>query len=302
MKKNIFMFLSGILLISACSIEQMIVERLADSLSSGMGTSFSGEDDPELVGDALPFALKLFDSLLEQTPRHADLLLATGSAYIMYANAYVQTEAEMLDASEHEKKQRLLQRAGRLYLRGRDMVLKSLEVKYPGFGACLENREYEKAFYPIEKQDTGRLYWAAVGWFAAFSLDGFNLDLSISVLKAEKMMEKALELNESYNFGAIHDFYILFNGSMPEGRGYDEAKAREHFTRSIEITKGQNASPYFNLAVSVSIKNQNKEEYISLLNEALAVNPDAIPDIRLLNIIIQRKAKWYLEHIDDYFI
>ncbi|MEJ2663085.1 MAG: TRAP transporter TatT component family protein [Spirochaetia bacterium] len=299
---HLILFFSGLVLLSGCSVDRMIVEKLADTLSSGMGTAFTGEDDPELVGDALPFALKLYDSLLEQTPNHANLLLSTGSAYIMYANAFIQTKAEMLPETEFEEKERMLKRAKHLYLRGRDMVLKSLEVTYPGFNAYLTERKYDKAFAPVKKQDTGKLYWAAAGWFAAFSADSFDLDLSISVGTAEKMMQKALALDETYNYGAIHDFYILFYGSMPAGRGFSEAKAREQFARSIEITQGKSASPYVNLAASICIRNQNREEFITLLNKALAVDPDAVPEIRLLNIITQRKAAWYLKHIDDFFI
>jgi predicted anti-sigma-YlaC factor YlaD len=301
-RKRLILFISGLALLSGCSVDRMIVEKLADSLSSGMGASFTGEDDPELVGDALPFALKLYDSLLEQTPNHANLLATAGSAYIMYANAFIQAKAEMLPDTEFEQKEQMLKRAKRLYLRGRDMVLKSLEVTYPKFNEYLNDQKYDKAFAPLKKQDTGKLYWAAAGWFAAFSADSFDLDLSISVLNAEKMMEKALALDETYNFGAIHDFYILFYGSMPEGRGFNEVRAREHFTCSLEITQGKSASPYVNLAVSICIKSQNKDEFKTLLTKALAVDPDAMPEIRLLNIITQRKAGWYLEHIDDFFI
>ncbi|MHB1012545.1 MAG: hypothetical protein ACYC37_06550, partial [Desulfobacteria bacterium] len=47
----------------ACSPRSYIVSRMADTASSG-GDVFARDDDPELVRDAVPFALKAMESLL----------------------------------------------------------------------------------------------------------------------------------------------------------------------------------------------------------------------------------------------
>lgn len=291
-----------VFLLYGCSVEEMILDKLADSLSSGMGTSFTSDDDPELIGDALPFALKLYDSLLEQNPHHQALLLATGSAYIMYANAYVQTPALMLPQEEYKKKSAMLERAKRLYLRGRDLVLNALELRYPGFLELLDNDNLEQALTPMQKDDVPYLYWAGAGWFAAYSLDAFDIGLGITAPRALALMQKALDLDDEFNEGAIHDFFISYYGAMPEGMGRDEEKARFHFQREVAISKGKCASPYVALATTVCINNQDAAEFKSLLNQALAINPDDNPGNRLANIINQRKAQWYLDHIEDFII
>jgi predicted anti-sigma-YlaC factor YlaD len=62
------------------------------------------------------------------------------------------------------------------------------------------------------------------------------------------------------------------------------------------------AGPYIALATSVSVKNQDAAEFRELLGKALAIDVNAdIPD-RLVNIINQRKARWLLDHVDDYFL
>ena len=120
------------------------MKMVANALSSSTsGTTFTGEDDPELVGDALPFALKLYESLLDEVKDNPQLYLATGSGFIMYANAYVQTPADMLPDTEVDKKSRMTARARKLYLRGRDYVLQGIEVMYPGFTASLENDTFK---------------------------------------------------------------------------------------------------------------------------------------------------------------
>src|SRR6266567_5014370 len=43
---------------TGCSVKKFAISRLGDSLASQSASSFATDDDPELVGDALPFALK----------------------------------------------------------------------------------------------------------------------------------------------------------------------------------------------------------------------------------------------------
>ncbi len=75
---------------SACSLNRTAVKLVADALASGAaGSSFSSDDDPELVGDAVPFALKLYESLLDTVTDNPKPHLAAGSGYVMYANAWV---------------------------------------------------------------------------------------------------------------------------------------------------------------------------------------------------------------------
>ncbi len=102
--------------------------------------------------------------------------------------------------------------------------------------------------------------------------------------------------------GSIHDFYILYYGSLPDYMGGGVKKAREHFKKSIENAEHKSASPYISLATTVSVKEQNVEEFTQLLKKALEIDPEADPDNRLVNILNQRKARWLLEHVDDYFL
>src|SRR3972149_4183125 len=59
----------------ACSPRAYVVSRVADAVSSG-GDSFARDDDPELVREAVPFALKSMESLLDSQPDHKGLLAA----------------------------------------------------------------------------------------------------------------------------------------------------------------------------------------------------------------------------------
>ena len=76
---------------SGCSIKRMAVNKVGSALA-GSGTTFASDDDPELVKAAVPFSLKLMEGLLNQSPRHEELLLATASGFTQYAFAFVQQD------------------------------------------------------------------------------------------------------------------------------------------------------------------------------------------------------------------
>ncbi len=79
-------------------------------------------------------------------------------------------------------------------------------------------------------------------------------------------------------------------------------RSREHFNRQVELTGGQLASPYVSLAETVSISKQDRPEFESLLRHALGIDPNAKPEWRLNNIVMQRRARWLLSREDDLFL
>src|SRR5882762_1488437 len=76
-----------------CSVKRMAVNKVGDALAGG-GTTFSSDDDPELIKSAVPFSLKLMESLLAESPRHRGLLLAACSGFTQYSFAFVNQEAD----------------------------------------------------------------------------------------------------------------------------------------------------------------------------------------------------------------
>lgn len=307
MKKSFFtVFLLAALSLSffsACSIKKLAMNQVADALTDPTSsTVFSGDNDPELVGDALPFAIKLYESLLAANPGHQGLSLRTGSLYIMYANAFLQAPALMLPEKEYRLQEFNYMRAKNLYLRGRDIILDALERKHPGFRKNLQSKEFGPALAVTDKKDVPLLYWAGAGWLGAYAIDPFDMELGMTMPAAAALMERVLSLEADYSAGAIHEFYVLYYGSLPDYMGGDLQKARDHFERAITLSAGRSSTPYIALATTVSVKEQNFKEFQSLLKLALAVDPDRDPENRLLNILNRRKALWLIEHAADFFL
>src|SRR5664280_1010587 len=79
--------------LQAGCIKKFAINRLGDALA-GSGTTFSSDDDPDLIRGATPFSLKLIESLLAETPRHRGLLFAASSNFTQYTYAFVQEDAD----------------------------------------------------------------------------------------------------------------------------------------------------------------------------------------------------------------
>src|SRR6476469_5961756 len=146
-------------LLSGCAlVKRKAVGMVASTLASS-GDVFTRDDDPELVGQAIPFGLKLYESLLDSSPKNKDLLIATCSNFTQYGVAYVETEALVLgEASHHDEVAHLNARALKLYLRAKTYCLRAMEVRFPGIGAALL-KDPAPALAKAEKKDVPLLYW-----------------------------------------------------------------------------------------------------------------------------------------------
>jgi predicted anti-sigma-YlaC factor YlaD len=292
----------GALLLS-CSINTLAVRAVAGVLSgNGGGTVFTGDDDPALVGDALPFAMKTYESLLQADPGNAPLALATARAFLSYGYAFVLTPAQQMDASQVDEQRAQQVRAKRLFLRGRGYVLQGMEARRPGFGASLDKEGAAAALRLARPQDADYLYTLGATWLAAFSADPFDFDLILSLKSAVAVLQQVTAWDPSYGGGAVQEILISFYGAAPADLGGGESRARDAFLRAVDLSHGLRAGPYVALATSVSVKTQNEAEFRSLLAKALAVDVNAsVPD-RLVNIINQQKARWLLDHVGDFFL
>jgi len=101
------------------------VNKVGDALA-GSGSTFASDDDPELVKAAVPFSLKLMESLLAESPRHKGLLFATASGFTQYSYAFVQQDADEMEDKDVTGAAHLRARARRLYLRARNYGLRGL--------------------------------------------------------------------------------------------------------------------------------------------------------------------------------
>lgn len=284
-------------ILSGCSLKSMAVNTVADTLAD-TGDVFSRDDDPELVGDAIPFALKLYESLLDATPNHERLLVATCSGFTQYAFAFVQTEAEIVREDNYERATELDARALKLYLRGRDYCLRALDLRFRGASATLTTAG-AATLAKAEPRDVELLYWTAASWGSAIALAPDRPDLLIDFPTVRVLIDRAAELDDEWSHGAIHEVLITFESL--ESLGGSRERAREHFTRAVALQGGKSPGPYVALALGVSVATQNRAEFETLIDAALAIDPESDPSNRLVTLITQQRARALRDQIDSLF-
>lgn len=283
-------------LVGGCSLRQTAVNAIGDALAEG-GGAYASDDDPQLIREALPFGLKMFESLLDVSPRHQGLLLAASRGFTAYA-FLLQNEADRLDPIDPNQARALRARIRNLYLRGRDYALRGLEVRRPGFTIELQ-RDRIAALAPMTQEDVPFLYWAGVSWGGAIAAAKDDLELIVDLPLPGALVGRVLELDERYELGASHDFFITFEASRPGGSA---RRAREHYKRALEISGGQRASVYLALAEAVAVREQNLAEFRALLTAALAVNIEGNPQLRLVNTIARQRAAWLQSRVSNLFL
>ena len=294
-------------LLASCSINKMAINAVSNALTgAGSANVFMTDNDPELVGDALPFAIKMYEALLSQNPDHEGLMLTTGSLFVMYANAFVQGPAEILDPiNYYYERKEATERAKNLYLRGNAILNSALDKKYSGFSsAAVDDGSLDSLLKKCKKEDVPLLYWAAAGGIAAYSLDVFDFELGYQISEWSAMIARAYELDPDFNKGAIDELYIMLYASLPENLGGDKDKVGIHFQRALEKSNYQSAGAYVAYAKSCIPAGDYEGDYdafVDNLEKALAIDLDADPSSRLLNVISQRKARFLLNTRSEYF-
>ncbi len=281
-----------------CSPRQLLADRLGDTLSAG-NSAFASDEDPDLVAAATPFSLKLMESVLAERPEHSRLLIATARAFTQYAFAFVQQDADEVESRDVAAAYRLRDRARKLYRRARDYGLRGLDVVHPGLSAALKARS-PAALDATVKEDVPGLYWTAASWAAMTALSKDDPDAVADVPLIDALVGRALALDEGFDSGALHSFMIAFE--ITRGGGQESSvRAREHYRRALDLSGGRQAAPYVTFAEAVSVPARDRREFEALLRVALRLDPDAVPQWRVANVVMQRRAKWLLDHADELF-
>jgi len=290
------MFLAG------CSVRQYAVNMVGDALASG-GSVYESDPDIVLVGDALPFSVKLLDSLIVESPDNRGLLLAASRGYLLYGYAYVQFDADRLATDDLDQANALRARAHGLYLRALDYALRGLELDTPGLraGLAADPARAVRAIGEVDTEtDVALLYASAASLGLAISTARQDAVMLARIPEVDALLGRALTLDEAWNAGTLHEFAISWSAARPGIP--NRAAVNAHYARALELSRGRRAGVYVAYAEAMAVPTQNRAAFRSLLDRALAVDLEADPDSRLLNALAQRRARWLLGRIDYLFV
>ncbi|OQX83069.1 hypothetical protein B6D60_11105 [candidate division KSB1 bacterium 4484_87] len=224
--KSIVLILAAIFLLgSGCSVQKLAVRSMSGLLEDSMTALFE-ETDLELAEHAIASDLKLLEGILKSDPENEKYLFMASQGFAAYALGFVEDENP--------------QRAKQLYLRGRDYGLKILRKNKPFRQA--EDQELEiftQSLKKLDKKDVPALFWTANNWGNFINLS-MNDPIALADLpRVQAMMERVIELDDSYFFGGAHLFLGTLLAVRPPILGGDMKKAKAHFDRCFELSQGK---------------------------------------------------------------
>ncbi|MFQ5914690.1 MAG: TRAP transporter TatT component family protein [Nitrospinota bacterium] len=247
--------------------------------------AFNEEEDPVLAEAAAASNLKLLEGLLKADPANRKLLLLAARGFGGYAFAFAEEDD--------------LQRAARLYLRGRAHGLRLLRLH--GFSPPPRLEQFQQGVKDLGRGAVPAIFWTAYNWANWIKLNQSSPRALADLPRVVAMMQRVLELDEGYFYGGAHVFLGSYYGGRPKIAGGDVAAAKRHLARATELSGGKFLINWVFYARYFAVPAQDREAYVKLLKKVTEAPAGVFPAERLANTIARRRAARMLAEVDEYF-
>ncbi|MCW8930223.1 MAG: TRAP transporter TatT component family protein [Gammaproteobacteria bacterium] len=251
-----------------------------------MSYTILNSDDPKTVADGAPAYLLLMDSFLVDSQNDPQLLQSGATLYGAYSSIFVSDPV-------------------------REKKMSSKALKYAATALCLSSKDfcdirkikYNEFSSLMDKINTNNIHswyifgttWA--GWIKAHS---DSMSAIAELPKVTLIMEKVIEINDSFKNGQAHLYLGVLNTLLPPALGGKPETGQLHFKKAIKLTNGKDLTAKVLYAEKYArlIFDQNLHD--QLLRDVLKADPYS-KNLTLMNILAQQKAQELLASSPDYF-
>lgn len=268
--------------------------------SAGAATKTSSSATAALMGEAsghwakrddkaeLKAAIVAWEKAVAEDPKNAQALTWLSRANYFLADGFMAVEGADQKA-EFE-----------VYQKGVDYGERALLILDPGFEKQMRaEAKFEDAIKTIGKDAIPAAYWYAVNLGRFASKQGLSQRLFYKD-KLRATMERILELDQGFFYGAADRYFGAFFSILPGIAGKDLDRSAKHFEKSLELAPGYLGTKVVK-AQFLSVELDDEDMYKSLLDEVIAADADAVPEVAPENRAAQRTAKKMLGEIDERF-
>jgi hypothetical protein len=280
-------FIASALLLASCSMNKLVIRQSSRLLDYGVLALYE-ETDLKLAEQALASNIILLEGMVKGDPGNTKLVVLTAQALSGYALGFAEDSTP--------------ERARVFYLRARDLGFTILKEK-TGFMRALEGapEDLQKAMLEFGRKDVPLLFWTGFAWAGWINLSLNNPQAFADLPKVQIIMQRVLDLEESYFHGATHLFFGSVWGMKPKILGGDPEKAKEHFEKNLQITGEKFLLSYVYYAKYYALKTLDEDLFNRLLNKVLLAPAEILPGYQLLNMIAKEKAQILLNKKEELF-
>jgi len=285
--KSSILLLAGIFFFQACSLDRFVIRQTGALLDYGVLALYE-ETDLTLAEQAMASDIKLLEGMIKGDPENDHLLLLTVQALAGYALGFAEDEEP--------------ERAKVLYLRAKDYGLRALRQN-DDFAEAEKGSvdDYAFAVKNLDDDYIDALFWTGFAWAGWINLSIDDPRAMIELTKVQILMERVLEIDDSYFHGSTHLFFGSIWGIKPPMLGGDPEKAKEHFERNLEITGGKFLLTYVYYALYYAAKVLDEDLFNSFIDKIEKTRADILPGYQLLNVIAKKKVKYLKKFAADWF-
>jgi hypothetical protein len=283
--KIALIFISTILLFLNCSIQKIALKTTTGLVAYGIDAIYA-EPDLKIAEQAVASDLKLLEGFHLADKKNKELLLMLTQGFASYSLGFLEDDEP--------------ERASLFYLRAKDYGLMLLgHTKAFKDSIPAKESNFRQALQQLKKDDVPALFWTAFAWAGWINLNRDNPKAVFELNIVKAMMQRVLDLDETFFFGAAHLFFGAMNASMPKMLGGDPEKAKQQFDRSLEISDGKFLIAKVYIARYYAVSTLDEELFDKLLTEVLQAPQDILPGYELLTSVAKDKAQKLMERKED---
>jgi hypothetical protein len=290
---NIRMF-SGLLLflmiISMPGCGKMVV-HYSRPLVDDINKSFMQQQDIELAEQGIPAFILILDGLIEHSPGNKSLLLSGAKAYSSYTTAFV--------GDKDPERNRVLSEKARVY------AFRAFSLHNRKFAEVKDrpHSEFVAFLNSLGEKDVPYMYYVATCWAGWIQAHSESWDAIADLPKVQSLVERVIELDEGFYYGASHTFMGVLLTIRPPSLGGRPEEARTHFERALELGQGKFLPSYVMYAQHYAKLLYKKELFYDLLGRVLESPVDEVSELILINTLARRQASELIEEArkDEYF-
>ena len=283
--RSITLILS-LLTLSACSMNKMMVDMSMPMIEGGI-EAMNQESDLQLAEDSMPANLSMLNGMIRLDPENKQLHTYAAQAY--YGLSYGFNEDNDIE------------RAGNQYQRGLKHGLTALALSGFSNAKQMKPDDFEQQLQKLDKDDVAALFWSASNWAKWIDLNRDSAESLIQLSKPTAMMQRVLELDETFYYGSAHMYFGVYYGSRAPTLGGNFEKSKQHFEQARKITDHKLLVADLLQAQYLARQMYDQKDFHQRLTKIIDAPEDLYPELTLLNQISKRKAQLLLSKEAQWF-
>ena len=274
-------------LLSGCSFAKLTVRASMPMIEGGI-TAINQETDLLLAESAMPANIELMEGMLINDPHNIPLRLYASQAYYGYVYGFIEDTDK--------------QRASNLYFRGFKHGARALSefgINTQHLNGTLES--LQQSINHLDDDAVAALFWTASCWAKWIDMNRDKAESLAQMPKAVMLMQRVMELDETYFMGSANIFFAVYYGSKPPMLGGDYEKSSHYFSKARNINKGKLLLVDLLQAQYLDRQKFDARSFRLRLNKIINAPDNIYPEQSLITMIAKQKAALFLSMEEQWF-